>query len=160
VTGESGDVVITDLHNYGMPFVRYKNGDRATLTTERCPCGRGLPMLANVDGRILDLIVTPDGIHVSGEFFIFVMLGFPSVRQFQFVQTQTDEIEVRIVQGSTLLSAEDKMRLVEKVREGVGSRMRINVREVAHIPPAPSGKRRVSVSLKNSTPLADECLTR
>ncbi len=59
--GESGDVVITDLFNYGMPFVRYANGDVATPSANRCACGRGLPLLARVDGRVLDAIRTPAG---------------------------------------------------------------------------------------------------
>jgi len=53
--GEKREVVITDLHNYGMPFIRYKNGDLAVLSKERCPCGRGLPLIERVEGRLLSI---------------------------------------------------------------------------------------------------------
>ena len=59
--GEEGNVVITDLYNYGMPFVRYLNGDRAVAGFGNCACGRGLPTLRKVAGRQLDLLTTPDG---------------------------------------------------------------------------------------------------
>ena len=66
--GEEGDVVITDLFNYGMPFIRYQTGDRAVAGFEKCACGRGLPLLKKVVGRRLDILRTPDGRLIAGEF--------------------------------------------------------------------------------------------
>ena len=60
--GGPGELVVTDLHNYGMPFIRYKIGDLGVpASNDRCACGRGLPMIADVEGRLLDTIVTPAG---------------------------------------------------------------------------------------------------
>ena len=53
---------------------------------------RGLPLLASVDGRVLDSIVTPDGRHVPGEYFVYAMLDWPDVRQWQVVQTAPDAV--------------------------------------------------------------------
>ena len=98
VTEEAGDVVITDLHNLAMPFVRYRNGDRATAIRDGdCACGRRLPLLQSVEGRILDMIVTPDGRHVPGEFFVYVMLGRTAISRYQVVQVAIDALEVRIM---------------------------------------------------------------
>jgi phenylacetate-CoA ligase len=93
--GTEGNVVITDLYNYGMPFVRYMNGDRAIADEEACPCGRGLPLLRKVVGRRLDVLVTQDGRAVPGEFFPHVLKDFPAVRRFQVIQTSPDEIVLR-----------------------------------------------------------------
>ena len=71
--GESGDVVITDLHNYGMPFIRYKNGDIAVQGDKPCSCGRGLPLIRDIDGRKMDEITATDGKLVSGGFFPHLM---------------------------------------------------------------------------------------
>src|SRR4029077_12302961 len=75
--GQEGNVVITDLFNYGMPFVRYVNGDRAVAGFDLCPCGRGLPLLKKVVGRQLDVLETLDGRKVPGEFFPHLLKEFP-----------------------------------------------------------------------------------
>ena len=67
--GEAGELVITDLNNFSMPFVRYKNEDLAAISDKKCSCGRGLPLLAYVEGRILDAIQVPGGRVLPGEFF-------------------------------------------------------------------------------------------
>src|SRR3712207_891370 len=118
-----------------MPFVRYKNGDRATLTKNTCKCGRGLPMMANVNGRILDLVKTRDGRYVAGDFSILVMFGSPPFRNSKFTETRGDKPEIRSIPAGERLSSEDKVRLAQKTRERVGSAMRITVREGTQIPP-------------------------
>jgi len=148
VTGTSGDVVVTDLHNYGMPFVRYRNGDRATYSRETCPCGRGLPLLASIDGRILDTIHTPDGRHVPGEFFVYAMLDMDSIKQYLVVQTAADEIEMQVVKDGPV-TADERTKIEQKVGGVIGSTSRIIVRQVDAIAPSRSGKRRVTVSLAN-----------
>jgi len=66
--GQEGNVAVTDLFNYGMPFVRYLNGDRAVAGWSTCSCGRGLPLMKPVLGRVLDVLHTPDGrnLYVAG----------------------------------------------------------------------------------------------
>ncbi|MFC2013194.1 phenylacetate--CoA ligase family protein, partial [Chloroflexota bacterium] len=57
--GKVGKIVATDLHNYAMPFIRYENGDLGIPLNEKCPCGRGLPLMKEITGRINDIIIGP-----------------------------------------------------------------------------------------------------
>ncbi|MFN0185334.1 MAG: phenylacetate--CoA ligase family protein [Aquabacterium sp.] len=143
--GDSGDLAVTDLHNDGMPMVRYLNGDRGTLALGPCRCGRGLPRLSSVDGRVLEMIRAPDGRHISGEFFVAALLEWPQIRQWQFVQTSPAQGEFRIVapQGwDNALST----RLSSKVAAVTGPSMSVEVCIVDAIAPLASGKRRLTVA--------------
>ena len=146
IHGEPGEVVITDLHNFGMPFVRYRNGDLATTSERNCPCRRSLPLLERIDGRRLDMIRTPDGRMLPGEFFPHLFKDFGFVRQFQVVQRRLDEIEVALVAGQDV-NQEGLARLRREMAVALGNRMRIVVDRVDAIPLTSSGKRRVTVSL-------------
>jgi phenylacetate-CoA ligase len=147
--GRSGAVAVTDLHNFGMPMVRYLNGDSATYAHRGCTCGRGLPLLETVDGRVLDLITTPDGRALLGEFFVYVMLEWPDVKKWQVVQTATDCVEFRLVVAAPW-SQEEKAKLRSRIHAKSGQGMRVEVREVEKIDDAASGKRRLTISLPHA----------
>jgi phenylacetate-CoA ligase len=99
--GESGEVVVTDLHNYGMPFIRYVNGDVAALAHEgRCACGRWLRRLAHVDGRRADTLRDANGHPVPGMVFISLLQSETQMlRAYQVVQKRTGAIELKVVRG-------------------------------------------------------------
>ncbi|HUY00384.1 MAG TPA: hypothetical protein VMV49_12560, partial [Candidatus Deferrimicrobium sp.] len=59
--GEMGEIIVTDFNNYAMPFIRYRLGDFGRYSTEKCSCGRNLPMLQQVDGRSVEFMKTPSG---------------------------------------------------------------------------------------------------
>jgi phenylacetate-CoA ligase len=145
VEGGPGQVTLTDLHNYAMPLVRYRNGDLATGAPGSCACGRGLPLLARIEGRELDLIRTPDGRIVPGEFFPHLMKDFGGVREFQVEQRALDEVEFRLVCPAPL-PGEERRRLVQQVRHRLGAQVRVRLREVDAIPRTASGTRRVTIS--------------
>lgn len=147
--GASGEVLVTDLTNHGMPFVRYRNGDRATLAVEACACGRGLPLLASVDGRVLDLIRTPGGGALAGEYFVHSMLGFPQVSRFQAVQVAADRLEFRYVCEPDLAPGV-RREIHDTIARNLGPGMGLTLRRVRAIPLNASGKHRVSVSLENA----------
>ena len=85
--GEVGEVVFTDLHNLGMPFIRYANGDLATQgPARRCSCGRSLSRLEAVEGRTSELLRDGLGASVSGLSVSFLVQDVSAVRQFQAVQ--------------------------------------------------------------------------
>lgn len=147
--GASGEVAITDLHNFGMPMVRYLNGDRATYALGVCRCGRGLPRLSSIDGRVLDLIETPDGRRIPGEFFVYAMLDSPDVKQWQVVQTDRTSIEFRLV-VPVAWSQSRRDGFVERIRSVVGTNMCINIVEVDLIPVTASGKRRLTIALSKT----------
>lgn len=99
--GKPGDVLITDLHNYGMPLIRYANGDLATMAeTGPCACGRRLRKLARVEGRQSDTLRDANGDPVPGMMVISLLASEAGLlRAFQGVQKANGEIELRIVRG-------------------------------------------------------------
>jgi phenylacetate-CoA ligase len=143
--GEEGNVVITDLTNRALPFIRYLNGDRAIAGFETCRCGRGLPLLKQVVGRRLDVLRTPDGRMVPGEFFPHLMKDYAAVRRFQVVQPVLDQVELRIVRSEPW-GAGEQQSLVERVHAVLGDCVEMRVAEVDDIPLTGAGKLRVVVS--------------
>jgi phenylacetate-CoA ligase len=100
--GEPGDVVVTDLHNFGMPMIRYVNGDVARFAESgACRCGRGLARLARVEGRRADTMVDKEGNAVPGIVFhvLFSDARLELVRQFQAVQSVSGAVVLRVVRG-------------------------------------------------------------
>lgn len=146
--GQSGQVAVTDLHNFGMPFVRYLNGDSASYATKACSCGRGLPMLASIDGRVLDMIRTPDGRLLPGEIFVTMMFGWPAVFKFQIVQTAVDTLQFRLVMNRPW-EGDERARFIAQARGYTGTQMQLDLVEVDDIPTTASGKRRITISLQN-----------
>ena len=143
--GRPGDVVITDLFNYGMPFVRYANGDMATASGDRCACGRGLPLLTRVDGRVLDAIRTPAGHVLPGEFFPHMLKDVAGLQRFQLVQRRLDRLDLSIVRGTDFDDASlDYIR--REVNKVLGDSVQLDCHFVDDIPLTRSGKLRVTVS--------------
>jgi phenylacetate-CoA ligase len=144
--GEVGQVVLTDLHNFGMPFLRYANGDLAIAgPEERCACGRGLPRLAAVDGRTTETLRNGAGARVSSLIFNVIFAGSlgQSVRQFQAVQHRDGAITLKLVPAGHLdgTAREHIVRNVERYLTGVDVRMEV----VDEIPVSETGKRQVVV---------------
>ena len=143
--GESGDIVITDLHNYGMPFIRYRNGDIVIRGDKPCSCGRGLPLIADIDGRRMDEIIATDGRRLSGGFFPHLMKEFPEVQKYQIVQKTSDSLLVKIIAINGFSSDRLEFCLAEIVKV-VGSSMQVEFKFVDEIPLTKSGKYRVTIS--------------
>lgn len=143
--GEVGNVVVTDLYNYGMPFVRYVTGDQAVAGFGQCRCGRGLPLLSEVRGRKVDVIRTPSGRRLSGVFFPHLMKDFPSIRQFQVAQPSIDRLELRVVLAPSWNRA-DQRQVMDVMKRTIGDDVRIDWQPVESIPLTRAGKHRVVVS--------------
>ena len=94
--GELGEVLLTDLHNYGMPLIRYKVGDVASWKGKDCPCGRGLPLLNVVEGRVFGLLTTPGGRIVSGALFPHLFKDFPAIETFKVIQEEKSFVRIRL----------------------------------------------------------------
>jgi len=144
-SGETGEVAITDLHNYGMPFIRYKIGDLAVVSEEPCLCGRGLPVLRHIVGRSLDMIKISNGKNIPGEFFPHLMKEFHEVKEFQVVQNKSDSLIVKIVKAENL----DESRLLfmkDEILKIAGSGIMVNIVFVDKIPLTATGKHRVTIS--------------
>jgi phenylacetate-CoA ligase len=144
--GEVGEITITDLMNYGMPFIRSRTGDLGSLNTEPCACGSPFPRLQSLDGRESEVIRRPDGSVVAGLMLTDLLLEMPSVHFAQFVQPRIDRLEVRVI--ATEFSAEHERQVLAEVREIVGDQLEVTVSRVADLPRNPrSGKIPEIVSL-------------
>jgi phenylacetate-coenzyme A ligase PaaK-like adenylate-forming protein len=95
--GETGQVVITGLYNFAMPFIRYAIGDVATAGPDFCACGRSLPVIARVDGRTRHAFIFRDGSRVWPRLWTLQVENFVSCREFQLVQLDRERIEFRYV---------------------------------------------------------------
>ncbi len=143
--GETGRIIVTDLHNYGMPFIRYEIGDLGVATSKTCSCGRGLPLIADVVGRSLDVIKTPEGKIVPGEFFPHLMKDYPDIIRFQVIQEQLDHLIIKLVPAGELPQL-IREKIDHEVRRVVGLTMVIDYQIVSDIPLTATGKYRVTVS--------------
>lgn len=144
--GESGEVLVTDLHNYGMPLIRYANGDLARMAPDRpCACGRGLRKLARVDGRRNEMMTDGDGNPVPGMIVppLFIDADVEVARQFQCVQRRDGDVVLRMVKGRDWSEErmEPKLGLLRKYLRG----RTVAVEYVDAILPGPSGKMRTVV---------------
>jgi len=143
--GEEGDIVITDFLNFGMPFIRYRIEDVGTPTDRQCSCGRGLPLMENIAGRITDFLLAPDGRHVSGaSLTIYLIANTPGVKQAQIIQDSLDSLRLRIVRGHDF--TDDSIAFLRtKVPEFFGHDIKVECEFVDSIPKESSGKYRFSI---------------
>lgn len=141
------EILITDLHNYGMAFVRYGTGDLGTMMPGSCACGRGLPRIRSIEGRLLDALRTADGRKVPGEFFPHLLKDVPEFAQYRVEQLAVDYIEISAVLNATL-SERSHQLLRSEIAKVFGPGTHWHIREVSNIPQLKSGKRRVTVGLE------------
>jgi phenylacetate-CoA ligase len=97
--GESGEVVATSLFRSATPLIRYRVGDIATPSDDRCPCGRQMPLIKHVDGRIVDFIKMPDESLISPYSLILAIQEIPGVAKFQVRQESKYKITIFIDKG-------------------------------------------------------------
>jgi len=144
--GSPAEFLITDLHNYGTPLIRYRIGDVGSLATGQCECGRRLPRIRAIEGRVADLLRLPDGRVVSGLIFPHVVKDFFQIREFQVEQRSPESIVLRVVLNSPLMPP-DVDSLHRAITRIIGHNINFEIVDVPSIPRLPSGKRRVSIGL-------------
>ena len=142
--GGVGRLVLTSLLNADMPFIRYEVGDRGSVYFPEvpCSCGRSLPLLSRIEGRLNDLIVTRDGRRI---FWINpVFYGLP-IREAQIIQENLDFIRVKFVKANGYTNR-DGISIIKRLRERVGD-MEIVMEPVEYIPRSSNGKFRAVISM-------------
>ncbi|HEY7617989.1 MAG TPA: hypothetical protein VH744_14375, partial [Terriglobales bacterium] len=143
---ETPEIIITDLHNHGMPFIRYRIGDSGCIDNTPCRCGRNLPRLYSIQGRVLDLLTLPNGDKVGGGAFCHLFKDIAEIKEFQVEQTSVNHIEVRVVLRQELSQgSRDSIDTAFRILFGDTSVVRL--KEVSEIPRTQSGKRRVTIGL-------------
>ena len=145
-SGEMGEIVITDLENYAMPFIRYNIKDVGVPTDGLCSCGRGLPLIKEVNGRVWDLMVSSDGRFIPGDVFarFIIFKDHKWMQQFQVIQPSQKEISIKTVK-SPEGGSENLELILRKIREHLGE-VELEVEFVESITPPPSGKHRFIIS--------------
>ncbi len=147
---QTGDILITDLSNWGMPLIRYQNGDLATLTDRKCGCGNPLPLMDSVDGRSLDVIVAPNGARLPGEFFPHLLKEYEAIKKFQVVQDTESSITIKYVTDQAdMTDVQSNIRAeLDKYTQGT---LAIEYVSVDEIPLTVSGKHRVVINQLKQT---------
>lgn len=147
--GISGELICTGLVNADMPLIRYRAGDRVALseaddengTGDSCACGRTLPALKSVEGRMDDLLYTADGRCVTATETLYEA-RLP-VREAQIIQERLDRVRVRFVPTSDYTPAAGDS-IIEGMRARMGA-IEVVLEEVDEIPRGANGKFRAVV---------------
>lgn len=146
--GEDGEVVVTNLHAYTMPFIRYKLADVVTRGSEQCACGQPFSTIRAIQGRMIDYFPLPDGRRVHPYRILATLQPGAdlSIRQYQLVQDRPDRIVMQVV-PSNGAEAGLQDRITSAVAPLLGSGIEFQVRLVDAIPLDTGGKFRHSRSL-------------
>lgn len=141
-----GRVVATGLDNHAMPFIRYENGDLATMSGRPCDCGLNSPLITSIDGRSADTVILANGVGAHGVFFTDILfeLGI-SVRQVSRFQARQKR------PGEITLNLETPEPLTEAVMESIHSQLArffssATINQTPHIPAGENGKFRYILS--------------
>jgi phenylacetate-CoA ligase len=136
--GETGQVVVSTLHNFAMPLLRYASGDYAEAGAP-CACGRGLPLLRRIVGRQRNMLFSPDGRRYWPSFASEVWRPIAPILQFQVIQNTRDDIEFNFV-CSRGLTADEHRALVAALNGSLGFDYRVTLRRLDAIPRPKGGK--------------------
>ena len=143
--GEQGHVVITDLTNMAMPFIRYKIEDIGTPSKKQCSCGRSQPLIEKIEGRVADFLIKPNGDLVSGISLTDHFAGhIPGVVQIQIIQEKMDFIRLNIVKNNKF-DINSKKIVDTLVSDFFSNKMNYEFNFVKNIPVGLTGKFRFTI---------------
>lgn len=143
--GEAGEIVVTHLATGDFPFIRYRTGDIAVLDDQPCSCGRGLPLLREIQGRATDFVVAADGTVMHGLALIYILRDLPGVEAFRIIQESLERTVVQVV-SNTNFDPVQEQRIVQGFKQRLGQNVEVRVERVSEIPAAKSGKYRYVMS--------------
>lgn len=144
--GTAGEVVVTHLATSEFPFIRYRTGDVAVMSEKTCVCGRGLPMLEEIQGRTTDFIIAADGTIMHGLAVVYPIRDIPGIASFKVVQETRERVIVQIVPGDNC-GADVEAIIDRGIKARLGQSVEVCVQRVTEIPREKSGKFRYVQSL-------------
>lgn len=143
--GEPGEIVVTHLATPDFPFVRYRTGDVGSMAERSCGCGRGLPLLKDIQGRTTDFITASDGTVMHGLALIYILRDLAGIDAFKIIQESLTHTKVLLVTQKVFKPA-NLDRVVELFKARLGNDVTVDVQMVESIPRERSGKYRYVVS--------------
>ncbi len=143
--GQAGEIVVTHLATCDFPFIRYKTGDIGVLSDQQCNCGRGLPLLKEIQGRTTDFIVAEDGTILHGLALIYVLRDIEGIESFKITQHSLQHTTVQIVKNK-LYQMQNEERIQHEFKQRLGENVSIRLEYVSEIAKEKSGKFRYVVS--------------
>ena len=139
---DKGEIISTDFWNYAVPFIRYNSKDVAVMSSSDCSCKRGLPVIDKIEGRDVDILITPSGKNLIVHYFTGYFEWIKSVSQFQVIQEKNDKIVLKIVPNK-LFSLKEKKKIYDDISTYIGNDVNFLIEIVDEIPVNPkNGKRR------------------
>lgn len=144
--GEDGEIVITHLDNWAMPFIRYRTGDVAQFEDQTCKCGRNLSIMKKIRGRTTDFVVTPDGRWQHALSLIYVVRDIQGVIEFKIIQETVKDITVLLRIDKSLFPRDGEQTIMKGFKKRMGKEVEVNIKFVDEIPRDASGKYRYVVS--------------
>ncbi len=143
--GRSGEIVVTHLATKDFPFIRYRTGDVGTLDDSPCSCGRGLPLLKEIQGRTTDFVIAQDGTVMHGLSLIYILRDLPGMRQFKIIQESLDLVRVQMAVGEEF--ANESCDTIEAgIKKRLGQGVAVRIERMEEVPKETSGKFRYVVS--------------
>lgn len=139
--GQTGEVVVCNLVNRAMVLLNYRLGDIASLLPRRCPCGRTLPLLRLLEGRIDEAIQLPDGRSVSPRLISRVIKRHEEVTRYQLVQQALDVYELRLLTPDRAAFERSKEAIITDLRQLLGESTRIEAAYVEELGTQPEGRK-------------------
>ena len=136
--GETGRVVLTPLNNFCSPLIRYEIGDRAEVG-EPCDCGRGLPVVNRIFGRVRNMLVMPDGERRWPAVFISQLSEIVPIKQMQFIQKTQESIEAKLAVRDPV-GPDQEQALKDRICDMLGAKFAVTIDYVDEIPRSPGGK--------------------
>lgn len=137
--GEEGEIVITSLNSYTMPFIRYKLGDIGVPSDEQCPCGRTLPMIKKIIGRSNDYFMLPSGKRIYAFALRHILRDIPGISQYQMIQQKKDKVRINIVKDEDF-SSDTIFEIEENCKHILEDNITIEINIVEGIPGSTTGK--------------------
>jgi phenylacetate-CoA ligase len=144
--GKTGKVLVTNLHNYAMPMIRYELGDVATPSKYSCHCGIKSNTLKEIKGRITDIIISPEGNFVHGEYFTHLFYELEYIKQFQVVQETRNRLTITVVTNNQINKNNFENFMRKKIHKEISKRFDIEFKYSRKIPSEKSGKHRFTIS--------------
>ena len=149
--GETGVIFLTSLRNYGMPLIRYRLGDVGMPSDKVCDCGRGLPLMSSIEGRVSDFMAVYDKkrgkVVPVGPIYPLIIYGLMKVplRSVRVVQNEVNRLDIKAVKDHGY-SRKDTEYLISQLKGALGDDIQINFEFLDYLPPLPSGKRSTFIS--------------